>query len=351
MKIFKILILLIVIFLGWEVYQTLKKGGVFSTLKSIGTSNEKIIVSPPGVEDLTIDQETGVAYLSSQNRRDKKSTGDIFLMNTNDTTVFFKNLTAQIGLSEFRPHGLSFLKTKNGKKFLFVVSHKNESSEVIKFEILKDSLLLINKFKSSEFVSPNDILAIGENQFYITNDHSRKNDLLRVIGDYIKFPSGNVVYFDGQKAKIVSDGIAYANGINLSKDKNTIFVTSTSTNTLYAFKPNIQSFQLELVEKHETKFPPDNIELDNDGTLFIACHPKIFEFTAHAKNEKSKSSSAVITVNYDENSKNKFIEKIIYVNNGHSLSGSSTATPFTKAGKNKILIGSVFENKILEVNQ
>lgn len=345
MKKGKWILLAILCFLIYKVYATLEISGLFLKIVEINTKNEEIIESPAGIEDITVDQETGLAYLSSQDRRAPKAVGAIYLVNTKDSSIVFKDLTSKFKITGFRPHGISFVKTPQKEKFLFVISHGNTKSEIINFKVEGDSLLFLNKYTSTEFISPNDILAVGKNQFFITNDHTRKKDWLRLIGDYLKFPSGNVVYFDSEKARIVSNGIAYANGINISSNGQQIYVTSTTTNKLYVFEPNIQSKQLEEIANFNLLFSPDNIEIKKDGNLLIACHPKVLDFTKHAKNPNVHSASAILELKIDLNQKT-INQKTIYLNKGKSISGSSVAAPFSE---NKLLVGSVFENKILSL--
>ena len=345
MKKGKWILFALVLFLIYKVYAILELSGVFLKIVEINTKNEEIIQSPAGIEDITIDQETGLAYLSSQDRRTLNAVGAIYLVNTKDSNVVFKDLTSKFKITGFRPHGISFVKTPQNEKFLFVISHGNSKSEIINFKVEGDSLIFLNKYSSTEIISPNDILALSKNQFFITNDHTRKKDWLRSIGDYLKFPSGNVVYFDGEKARIVSNGIAYANGINLSPNGQQIYVTSTTTNKLYIFEPNIQSKQLEEIANFNLLFSPDNIEIKKDGNLLIACHPKVLDFTKHALNPKKHSASAILELKIDLN-KNSLNQKTIYLNNGESISGSSVGAPFSE---NKLLVGSVFEKKILRL--
>jgi arylesterase / paraoxonase len=346
MKKLKYIALVLIFAIAWKTYNTLHDGGYFLEIKPINTQNEKILPSPAGVEDLTKNEKSGLLYLSAHDRRHPKSVGDLYLINPKDTSLQWKNLTQGLQLQDFRPHGISIVHTPDHHSYLFAISHGDTKNEVLRFEIVKDSLVLQNKYSSTEFISPNDILAVGSQQFFLTNDHTRPKDWLRTIGDFIRFPSGNVVYFDGQKARIVTDGIAYPNGINISANKEKIYVAATSTNKLMVFEPDIQTMKLELKGEFKTAFPPDNIEVSPQGTLLIGCHPKLLDFLSHSKNEKIKSASAVIEMVPKDGDISNFSQKIIYLNTGHSLSGSSVATTF---GKESILIGSVFEKKILIV--
>lgn len=338
--------LLSLILVGALIYfivQTTIKAGVFTSISTISDYKEQIINSHPGVEDITIDQQTNIAYLSAHDRRNPKSTGDIFSMNLNDSTKKLINLTNHFKIREFRPHGMSFLKI-NGKKFLFVISHKDAKNDILKFEILGDTLNYLSKYSSTDFVSPNDILAISENQFLVTNDHDNRSKWKVMFSDFLRIPTGNVVFYDGKISKIVSEKLTYPNGIALSKNGETVFVASTLEKGIYVFSPQTQTNQLNTIKFFSTLYPPDNIEINQEGNLIVGCHPKLFAFLGHKKDASKKSPSAIIEIDKD-NFEN---QKVLYLNNGKAISGSSVGAPFyQKNHKQNLLIGGVFDPKIV----
>lgn len=345
MKRLKIIGLILLILFVYFITNTLIRAGVFYKIVPSKNYIETEIKSPAGVEDMTLDGNT--LYMSAHDRRNFTSLGAIYsTSNLENAQLELNNLTDRFKFKDFRPHGISFLKLNDSTKYLFVISHGDLKNEIYKFKISADSLLFLSKYNSTEFISPNDILAIAEDKFFITNDHTREKDWIRTIGDYANYPSGNVVYFDGKKATKVSDGIAYANGICLSKDNKTIFVASTTSKKLLEFETDIENKPLILKNEFKLSISPDNIEKDNEGNLWIGCHPKLLAFTAHAKDQTKTSPSGVLKIELDHTGK-IIAEKTIYINDGSTLSGSSVSVPYN----NKIFIGSVFENKILSLKQ
>jgi arylesterase/paraoxonase len=338
-----LLSLIIIVGITYFIAQTLIKAGVFSSVSSVSDYHETTIKAYPGVEDITIDSESNRAYLSAQDRRNPKSTGAIFSMNLSDSSKKLVNLTEKFKLNEFRPHGISFLSIQ-GKKFLFVISHKDAKNDILKFEILGDTLNYISKYSSTDFVSPNDILAVSENQFFITNDHGTRSKWQILFSDFLRIPSGNVVFYDGKLSKIVSEKLIYPNGIALSADGKSIYVASTLEKGIYVFAPQTQTNYLEQKDFVGTLYPPDNIEMTKNGDLIIGCHPKLFAFMSHRKNAENKSPSAVIELDHNDLQN----QKLLYLNDGSTLSGSSVAAPFFSKNKQQnLLIGSVFEPKII----
>jgi len=67
--------------------------------------------------------------------------------------------------------------------------------------------------------SVNDIVAVGVESFYATNDHYFSHVLLKTLEMLLLQPWTNVVYYSPEEVKVVSEGYYFANGINVSPDK------------------------------------------------------------------------------------------------------------------------------------
>lgn len=65
----------------------------------------------------------------------------------------------------------------------------------------------------------NDVLAVGVDSFYATNDHSFASDFLHIITVILGLPWCEVVYYSPTEVKVAATGIMAANGINMSPDK------------------------------------------------------------------------------------------------------------------------------------
>ncbi|MFB0907735.1 MAG: SMP-30/gluconolactonase/LRE family protein [Spirosomataceae bacterium] len=336
----------IVTLIGVYVVYTLLKANVFKPYETTQNAEVNVIVGPPGMEDITIDTATGYAYISSHDRRNFESRGNIYLYDINDPGNKFVNLTADFPKQDFRPHGISLFIENDSTKFLFVISHRIDSQSIERFKIEGASLKHLDTFKSTEFISPNDIHAISSTEFYLTNDHGETKGFMRTVKDFLKIGTGSVVYFDGNSGKIVATGIPYANGIHTSKDGKKLFIASTNVNEILVFNRNADN-TLKEETVFDTGIGVDNIELDNAGNLSIGCHPQLLKFLSHSKDSKNLSPTVVLKMTYNEDSKT-FKQETIYTDDGSNLSGGSVAAPYIQAnGKQIILAGSVFERKML----
>lgn len=75
-------------------------------------------------------------------------------------------------------------------------------------------------FVFSFLFSVNDIVAVGVDSFFATNDHYFSSEIAKaVVEPLLAQPWTNVVYYSPKDVKVVSEGYYFANGINISPDK------------------------------------------------------------------------------------------------------------------------------------
>jgi arylesterase/paraoxonase len=212
-----------------------------------------------------------------------------------------------------------------------------------RFEWKNDSLTHLESIKDIKLMtSPNDVTAVGERLFYVTNDHGySEKGLGRTLEEYLQRKISYVNYFDGNSFKKVATRIAYANGINHSADYTKIFVASPTGGKVIVYNRDLITGNLTLSEEVDVRTGVDNIELDSAGSLWIGCHPQLLKFVAHAADPSKFSPSQVIKLTPDPQGKYQMEE--VFLNDGTTYSGSTVAAVY----KNKLLIGSVFEKTLL----
>ena len=143
--------------------------------------------------------------------------------------------------------------------------------------------------------SPNDVVAVGERAFYVTNDHGySEKGIGRTLEEYLQRAIAYVNYFDGESFRTVAGNIAYANGINVSSDHTQVFVAATSGRKIIIYNRDLPSGDLTPIEEIETSTGVDNIEVDAQGTLWVGCHPQLLKFVSHAADPKNHSPSQVL---------------------------------------------------------
>lgn len=340
-------VLFLLLFIALFAFKSFYQSGGFKTIDNHFQGKRQKISGFYGTEDITIDQTTGIAFLSSDNRwatslKGSPTKGAIYVLNLNDSILTPRSKTDDFMQEDFHPHGISFYETPEGKKMLFVVNHRNSGAFVEIFEYKNDSLQHKTSVKGSLMISPNDVVGVGENQFYFTNDHDEKLSAWRSFKDLLQIGMGNICYYDGQKMiKTPFDGLKYANGINKSADGKKIYVAETTAKKITVFDRNIETGVLTKSNEIDTNTGVDNIELDTEGSLWVGCHPQMLKFLGHAKDEKALSPSEIIKIKLLENG--KFEQTTVYMNDGSEISASSVGAVY----KDRLLIGPVFQGHIV----
>ena len=226
------------------------------------------------------------------------------------------------------------------EKRLFVVNHPTTGEEFIEiFSVGESGALSHLATVSFEAMhSPNDVVAVGPRQFYATNDRGYEHGVISTIEAYFGLPLSSVVYFDGERGQIIKKGFSYANGINISSDGSTVYVAEFLKRRISIFDRDEKTATLSKRRMINVDTGPDNIEIDSNGDLWIAGHPKVFEFLKHAKDSDAISPSHVVRVNVSEET----VDDIL-ISTAGEINGSSVGA----ANDSYVLVGAVFDEHIL----
>jgi len=339
-----IVLVLVLVIIGW-VAHLLWSAGHFKTIEPHFAGTCQAVSGVTGAEDITIHPRTGMAYISACDWRALKAgqngRGGIFSYDLTAPQPTLAKLTSGPG-PDFQPHGISLYIDPEGRDALFVINHSGGTHKVEIYDLKPDGLVHRRTVKDSALISPNDIVAVGRNRFYATNDHRFTGGLLKIVEDYLKLPLANVVFFDGRDFQVAADGIGYANGINLSPHGRKLYVAGTTHMTLKIFNRDLKSGALTPAESIRFDTGLDNIEIDSAGALWIGAHPQLLKFVAHSKDASNRSPSQILRVTLSTNRAPRIDE--IYLTKGEVLSGASVGAVY----QDRMLIGSVFEPRFLD---
>ena len=337
----KYIAILIIIGIVAFVLKTLNDAGEFKTLNSHFEGECLSIFGAVGAEDITI-LSNGLAIISGDDRRKYLAgnpvQGALYSYDLNENTPQLIKLTSGLQF-EFHPHGLSVYEKGDNSFLIAAVNHKQSGHSIEIFEYSNARLTHKKSITNPLLISPNDLVFINDTQMYITNDHGNSSEWGKTIEEYLQLTRSNVVFYDGNKFTIAIKKLGYANGINVSKDGNILYVAETVGKKISEYAIDKSSYELTFIQSTDFNSGVDNIELDKEGNLWIGSHPKLLTFTRHAKNSEIFSPSQVFKVSLgDENQ----VEEV-YLNDGGELSGSSVAANW----ENNLLIGPVLEDHFL----
>jgi len=340
MKIKYYIILIIIGFLAF-IIKTLNDAGEFKQISPHFEGSCISIIGSVGAEDITI-LKNGLAIISSDDRRQtlagKPVQGAIFSYDLNADSPSLINLTKELNI-DFHPHGISVYEKGEGAFIMAVVNHSQKGHAIEIFEYGDAGLSHEKTITDPLLISPNDLVFINETQMYITNDHGNSSEWGKTIEEYLQLTRSNVVFYDGNEFTIAIKKLGYANGINVSKDGNILYVAETVGKKISEYAINNKSKELTFIKSTDFNSGVDNIELDKEGNLWIGSHPKLLTFTRHAKNSEILSPSQVFKVS----SGVETIIEEVYLNAGAELSGSSVSAIWKK----HLLIGPVIEDHFL----
>jgi arylesterase / paraoxonase len=327
------------------VLKTFYDAGEFKTIVRHTSGPCQTVGGVLSSEDITIHPQTGMAFISSDDRRPwfqggKGQQGAILGYDLTASSPVLVDLTVDFQ-KEFHPHGIGLFVDKAGATSLFVVNHNQKGHVVEIFDLEQGKLMHRKSIQDRLMISPNDVIPVGRETFYVTNDHGSGSRWGRMLEDYLQLARSNVLYYDGKTFRKVAGDLAYANGINKSTDGKIIYVAATVGKTVVVYDRDEATGNLSFRSEIPLGTGPDNIETAGDGSLWIGAHPKLLTFVKYAKDPNRLSPSQVLRVNPDEGPPTQLTE--IYLTDGRPLSGSSVAAVF----EDKLLIGSVFDDRFL----
>lgn len=342
-KIISIVISALILGIAGYVFYIFYKSGSFKDIQSHCECSCQRVEGVVGPEDITIDEELAMAFISSDDRRaymeGDNIQGAIFEYDLNNANAQPVNISKDFD-KEFHPHGFYLYKEDNGDCYLFVINHRSNGHYVEIFQYDNHHLTHLESITDDKMISPNDICAIAKDQFYITNDHGTSSGIARILEEYLMLPLANIAFYDGEHFTIAAEGLTYANGININKAQDTLYVASLLDHSLFVYQLDRETCALSFDYSIEVGTGLDNIELDNQGNLYLGCHPKLLTFVEYSKNKDLISPSQIIKITLEEG---QWDTQEIYLNDGEEISGSSVAAIYN----NTLLIGSVFDEYFL----
>lgn len=349
----KIVLLCLVLLIVVQSYRLIRDSGLMLEIQTFSYGTCDKMYGPPGAEDINIDHTAQVAFISAGNGRavfDQYRTqgtqpvvsGDIWLLDLADPGTRPKPLNVKLDWA-FHPHGIDLLHLPDGGRELYVVNHPaRDQHEILVFTIAPDhQMSLKRQISYPELISPNDVVAIDSERFFVTNDHgSPRSSTMFWLEDYLGLSRTSVTYFDGEAGSFVVKGLKSANGIELSEDQHTMYVAEAIGRSVKRYERGESLQDWELVEKLSIPTAVDNLVWNGPTQLLAGAHPKLFDLVAHFDDPQALSPSHVIAINVKER---PMTFETLYMNDGAELSGSSVAV---RLGS-EMLIGSVAENHFL----
>ncbi len=299
-----------------------------------------------GPEDFVLDTFNGNKRLivsCSGRRKDEPKTGAFYTYDF--TTTISKEIKRYNEPEGFvcYPHGVDIVANSDGKIMLYAVNHQKQGDKktihsVVQYEVKNDSLIFLNNFTSPLIVSPNDVAALPDGSFYVTNDSKHTGGIGLLFEKLFQTKRSTIIYKNaGNNFLVATQKLPYANGVAVKNDKVYISCTFKSILNEYEKMPN---GTLKLTKKLSGIKGMDNITFYKDY-LVIASHTSFQKFLKHLKSSENKSPG-VVSLFHPE--KDTVIH--VYANDGNDISANSTGLIYNDT----LYIAQVFDGFLLKVS-
>jgi arylesterase/paraoxonase len=330
------------------VVEIARVGGLFRLVDEQTAGGCTPIPLGGSAEDVQIDRERGLAYLSVLDRaavaRREPVVGSIMLLDLNLAEPAPRAALA-FDPPGFRPHGISWWRRSGEAARLFAISHPPDGGHTV--EILEQdtsgAFFPRQSVRDPLFVHPNALVAVGPRQFYLANDEQR-DAAGHAIDALLRRGKSTVVYFDGQQARVVARDLRFAAGIAVSPDGSQLYVGEAMGNQLRVYRRNVETGDLALQEIVALGAAPDNLNVDAHGVVWMAAHPKLFAFLEHLEDPASRAPTQVLRLQpAADAAAGKTRLTTVYSSKGAPLSAGSVAASW----KDEFVLGAVLDHQVL----
>jgi arylesterase / paraoxonase len=140
---------------------------------------------------------------------------------------------------------------------------------------------------------------------------------------------------------VEATGLDYVAGLALSPDASQLFVAETLANALRIYRRDASSGALSLEEIVDLDTAPDNLNVDEDGVVWIAAHPKLLGFVSHVRDSARRAPTQVLRFDPRKSGEKRLTQ--IYLNSGEEISAGTVAARW----HDEFLIGALLDKKVL----
>lgn len=329
--------------------RTVHLAGYFRSIEPHFNGTCRLVEGLVGAEDIAIDRGIGAAYLSGYDRRaaiaGKPVPGAIHYYDLKAAGAVPVNLTPDADTS-FQPHGISLWISPEGRRVLYAINHpapgtRSYQDSVEVFDVESGALRHRTTIIDTRLVMPNDIVAVAEDQFYLTNTHANPRGRMQTIETYLRLRGANVLRYGRQGFRPVAENLVFPNGINASPDGLTIYVATTTTGEVLVYDRDPATGALTFRNRVAVGIGLDNIDVDGDGDLWIGTHPKLLALGPHGENPANLSPSQVLRARFGTGAAE--VDEV-FLDRGDRISGISVAA----RDGDRLLLGQIFGEGILD---
>jgi arylesterase/paraoxonase len=191
------------------------------------------------------------------------------------------------------------------------------------------------------------VAAVGSRQFYLADDVSASGVLARWWSALRKMRASTILFHDGKQTRVAARDLGAPAGIGLSPDGSHLFVTDALDRQLHVYRRDAGSNELVAEESVPLGSTPGQLDVDADGVVWIAAHPRLFEFASHRRDPARPAATQLLR--FDPRARKPAPGESdarvsqVYGNDGSQLSAGSIAAHW----HDEFLVGAPLDHKVL----
>lgn len=340
-----ILLLVILIGINYLVVESLWWWGYFQT--TYGHNSGRKCHRLPGTEEgshSVIYMPEGFAIISSGPRKGngKNTEGKIFIADMTSQQPNAEELTIDYKNSDFKivqPLGMSkwIDPADQDRIYLYVISrHPQQTVSKFLFDKSAKKLTYENRIANeSAFVSLTDVVLVGKDQFYFSNDkkYCYTMELL------FRLSFGSIGFYNNGSATLLEENLFVPNGLAVSPNKKFLYVGMGGSREIRVYTI-LDDWKLKFNNSFKVStFVTDlSVHPTISGEIWISAMPTIYKtWLYYYKNHTENSTpSQVMRVKMLPSGRAENIEEV-YSNNGTEISAASSVVVYGDT----MLIGTI----------
>lgn len=344
----------LLVFTGIVTLDFLRHGGQFRDLPAATPLLCDTLPLGASAEDIQFDRARGIAFLSSFDRRalieGRATEGDVLqieLPTTIDAALGTPTTALVTKPAGFRPHGMSLYRMGDGALRLFVISHLPDgghSVEIFEQRATDRLFIPVRSVRDPLLRSPNAIVAVGHEQFYVANDSGAEGPMDRFSELVLRRGLSQIVHFDGKEMTVAARGLESAVGLGMSPDGARLYASETLGKRVAVFERNAGTAALTRLADIQVDGAPDNINIGPDGVVWLAVHGRTLDLVRHFGDASHPAPSWIQRL--DPAAPEPRFETVFF-DPGTRLSAGSVGA----VHEGRLLLGSITERKLLSCRQ
>ncbi|KIH50393.1 Arylesterase [Ancylostoma duodenale] len=231
-----------------------------------------------GAEDIALLEDDGIAFVTSglfyMFPRAKGVQGRIFLYEFNQAGTYRAEplkINGDYDQENFHPHGISHFVTSAGVR-LFVINHsKSFEHSVMGFDWNRKSgqLDLVKVIKDDKFIRPNNLVAVSDDAFVLTNDGWAQTPITNFLEALSMIPSGSIVYYDGKESSWLMSTTTSPNGVAIDRDGKHLIISHANIETVSVYRIGEVAYRsLSHLVDVPLLTTMDNLYVDKEGAVW-----------------------------------------------------------------------------------